>query len=248
MPYHLMLITLVFLSLASHRADAAVVLDFEDRASSPTFSGLSNVGNLYSNSGFTVAALQRPGVTSSPVFLVAGQASIVYAGSTALFTNSDYLTEIRRQDLGAFSLNSMDISEWNTDVSPRTITFTGTKADLSSVSQSVTLDGTFGFETFALTGFNDVVRVQWLQTTLSHQFDNVVLDASASPSAVVPEPSGWMTCLTLAMLGFVYRHYRLHRAAPPATEWFHWCRGNESRSLDTPSFLRLKLRCQHART
>ena len=61
----------------------------------------------------------------------------------------------------------------------------GTRSDASIVTQTFNLDGNFGLETFAFTGFTDLVSVTWDQVVDYHQFDNVVL---------TPEPS------TLALL------------------------------------------------
>lgn len=98
-----------------------------------------------------------------------------YGGSTALsaqWTPSTF--SLRKEDGGAFSLASMDLCEISRTAAPATVTFTGHRADGSTVVQSWALDGVFGFQTANFAGFDGVVEVTWVSSsTTLHQFDNV---------------------------------------------------------------------------
>src|SRR5262249_39342179 len=84
---------------------------------------------------------------------------------------------------GAFTLTSMNLSEYRPGIpfNHAVVTFTGTKADSTTVQQTWHSDGVFGFETVPFVGFNNVVSVSWTfnyvgnNDTDFHQFDNVVL-------------------------------------------------------------------------
>jgi len=71
------------------------------------------------------------------------------------------------------------LRELNGTLGPQTITFTGTRADNSTVQQTVTTDGVccdvgdnFGVETFEPTGLTGLVSLQWPAELVTH--DNIV--------------------------------------------------------------------------
>ena len=66
--------------------------------------------------------------------------------------------------------------------------FVGSLASGGTVSFALSLDEVFGFQTVDFGGlFSDVTAVSWTQVYNYHQFDNLVLDASAA--AALPEPA-----------------------------------------------------------
>jgi hypothetical protein len=97
---------------------------------------------------------------------------------------ADGVNLLTREDGATFTVVSIDIAEFQpTNLTPRQVSFTGTKADGTKVTQTFTTDGLAGFETFTLQGFNDLVSMSWVQAYPYHQFDNIALD----PVAVGPQ-------------------------------------------------------------
>ncbi len=145
--------------------------------------------NSVSEDGFTVA------ITSSPLanLEVFGSAHPSFAGSTSLSTFSQIQTvAVTRDGGGEFTLQSLDLSEYQSGpvFSPAQVTFTGYRADSSTVTQTVTSDGVFGFQTVNFAGFTDLLSVIWMTSELGapdsfHQFDNIVLKTGA---AQIPSP------------------------------------------------------------
>jgi hypothetical protein len=110
----------------------------------------------------------------------------------------DNVITLTHDDGTPFSLLSIDLARnFPFDPAP-TVTFIGTKAGGGTVTESFTVttpEGVRAFQTFAFTGFTDLVSVSWGQPVLAdglHQFDTIRL-------AVIPEPS----TLTLAGIGGV---------------------------------------------
>lgn len=114
-----------------------------------------------------------------------------YLGSVS-FSNGAWfgVTRLTRAGGGPFTLVSIDLDTFNTsdwpapappDWSvPQTVTFTGTRADGTTVTQSFTTDSTIRrAETFAFRAdFADVTSVEWPQLSPSfHHFDNVVVSS-----------------------------------------------------------------------
>lgn len=147
-----------------------VVLDFEE------ITGPDEVLHLdtYTRDGFVVSG-------SGPFVAVIDPASIWWSGSKALFNNiMGGTTTLAREDGGLFRLASLDLAELPPfGPAPRIITFTGTRADGSQVVETVTTDGSAGFETATFSSFHAVTSVMWAQEADFHQFDNVTLGAPA---------------------------------------------------------------------
>jgi hypothetical protein len=157
----------------------AVVMTFESLAVNSAF--FNNAGSTYTESGFTV-------VSQPPTFLAWGTLSTFYPGSTALFSNTSN-SNIRLTQVGggAFNLSSIDLTNALGDNVPVTVSFTGTRADSSTVAQSFTTDNVVRtLETFNFTNFTNLVRVDWAQGSVFHQFDNI--NVSAAATTAVPEP------------------------------------------------------------
>ena len=97
------------------------------------------------------------------------------------------------------------------------VTFTGTKADGTTVVQTFQVDQTgFFFKTFTFSNFTDLVSVNWTQPLFGttdpnnpnlilglHQFDNITLN-------VVPEPSS-MSLICLGIGGLVLGRHAIGR-------------------------------------
>nr|WP_320010236.1 PEP-CTERM sorting domain-containing protein [uncultured Desulfobulbus sp.] len=161
----------------------AAVIDFESLAHDD--STTVDHGATYVEDGIVIKNLAT--VESSgwePSLASFGIQSWGYAGSTALFNdNLEGVTWIASAVSPLFSVYSIDLSElYDLGVS-ETVTFYATNSSGATVSQSFTLDGSFGMETFSFSSdFIDVASVYWIQTDYGVQFDNIV----TSP---VPEPS-----------------------------------------------------------
>jgi hypothetical protein len=146
----------------------AVVLDFNELPNTFT-----SIGNSYTNQGFTIASGlgTRGNLSTTSLFIES-------VGATASLT---------KVGGGAFDLSSIDLAGNNNDPTPVPVTFTGQKADNSTVSQIFTTSGTLTLNTFNFTNFTNLVSVNWAQDVFPyHQFDNI--NVSAASATAVPEP------------------------------------------------------------
>ncbi len=151
-----------------------VLVDFDELAHPG--SGVGPTANTYQSEGLRFTGYSGAfGVGGDAEALTSmGSAASAYPGSASLLNRFFNGTiELRSSDNQPFQLNSLDISESNSDApnAHRTLTFLGTKADGTSVSQSVTTDGTFGFESVTFTNFSDLTSVRW--GSQSTHVDNV---------------------------------------------------------------------------
>ncbi|HEY1377574.1 MAG TPA: PEP-CTERM sorting domain-containing protein [Gemmataceae bacterium] len=180
-----------------------------------TFGALTHAGNgfdfipsPYDESGYRFTmALQRLVVweTNSPS----------YSGSAAVTTEnpSDTFT-LTRAGGGEFALTAIDLGQVYPGSRPAfTLSFTGTRPDNSTATQSFTVPaGTGGPPvmtrfTFG-PAFGDVISVQWSQAFPYHQFDNVAV----SGITPVPEPGTF----ALAAGGAVALRLSRRRTRPAA--------------------------------
>ncbi len=98
-----------------------------------------------------------------------------YPGSASLLNRfSSGYTEFSRIDGSPFDLSSIDLSEINDSQLTGTFTITGTTSTGSTVVETVTKDGTFGFQTVELTGFEDLVTVRI--DGQGYHIDNIIAD------------------------------------------------------------------------
>jgi hypothetical protein len=167
-----------------------VVLDFESLSTPGT--GVTYIGRSYTEDGFNLEGWPAD-------LLCFNLDSVRFAGSTALFaavagktpTNAD--TMLTHADGLAFDLLSINLSEIILSASGTMATFIGTRSDNSTITDSLALDGVFGFETFSPQGFTDLISLRltydYSLPSDKYQYDNITLD-------IIPEP------VTLLLLAF----------------------------------------------
>ncbi len=154
-----------------------VTLDFEELA----HSGDDIEIGTYEMDGYLIETTASTSYNTH--FRIAGTGGgIYYTGSAALRAVWTPVTIIlSRPDGAVFNLESIDLTKfWDAPQPPyATVAFTGFFADGSTVSQSFIVDH-FGMQTYQFTGFEDVARVEWDDTSFdeSHQFDNLVMTHS----------------------------------------------------------------------
>lgn len=171
----------------------ATVIDFQSLEHGGT--GWSSAGWNYSEDGYS---LHNLGGTHP--FGAFGTNAGRYAGSTAIFNNTvGGGTELVANNGSAFDLTSIDLSELNGPTSAN-VTFIGTLLGGGTVSQTFTLDGIFGFQTFVFDAvFSNLLRVSWIQAAPYHQFDNIVINGG-NGGQNVPAP-GALGLLGLGLIG-----------------------------------------------
>jgi hypothetical protein len=146
--------------------------------------GTFDIGTAYTEDGMTVTAVQG-------TLIYVGTLSTSFAGSTMLFHHiGGGLLDLTTADGRAFDFISIAIAELPSfdgsngrpiNFGPFEITFVGTKANGSTVSQTVTAEPFPVVTTFKVHGFSNVVSVQWRQGgggapgRSTHQFDNVII-------------------------------------------------------------------------
>jgi hypothetical protein len=178
------------------QSSAATVLTFEQLASpADNFS----IGRTYMEQGFELDDITT---TSAFGFATWGSSNMFFSGSTALMNNNDAgITKLTQVGGGAFQLNSIDLTvlyPGYTGDGNVAVTFTGTKLDSSTVSQTFAVnDG--APQTFTFSGFTNLASVTWADNATYHQFDNVNI-------APVPEPETYAMFLAgLGLMGFAAR-------------------------------------------
>jgi hypothetical protein len=153
-------------------------------------------GATYTEAGFTftnIATVESSGfapslATYGSMVTVDQEPYGYYTGSTALINNNyEGITVLTRLDGNAFSFNSIDLAElypMNDTSLAFDVTFTGSFADGSSATQTVTLDNLTGVQSYVFSAFSNVVSVNWAQGGLDfHQFDNVNVAPVPVPAA-----------------------------------------------------------------
>lgn len=170
----LMLMAAVLLQAA---AVSAEVIDFESLASDDA--GYYEWGTSYTEGGYQL--------TSDDMFASDGlQSSLYLGGSTYVYTAymGEYDIALTSRDGSLFDVSSIDLAELmlpygGTDVS---VTFTGTKADSTTVATTFTLDGSDGWETFLFGDeFSSLTSLVWNNVADYHAFDNITVEASSVP-------------------------------------------------------------------
>jgi hypothetical protein len=168
------------LSVLSIAPAQAAVMTFESLALNDN--AIHNAGSTYTESGFTLSYSGQIGL------LYYGNQRSGYQGSTALFPYANAsLISLTKVGGGAFDLASIDLTDFTGGGGQQTIfNFTGTRADNSTITQSVTVDTLPGFQTFNFSSFTNLAKVEWNSGGSTPQFDNI--NVSAAATAAFPEP------------------------------------------------------------
>lgn len=113
-----------------------------------------------------------------------------YTGSVAIFANwLEDVIVMSRADSQAFDVLSIDMADVFLGPTGQTVTLIGTRADTSTVTNTITLSPSTALTTYSLTGMTNIVSMSLDDSANSFfQFDNIVTEA-------VPEPA------TMAVMG-----------------------------------------------
>ena len=179
------------LALGSASVQANVTLDFESLCHNRA---ISSATGHYVERGFQL---------ESSAFAAWGMYNRNAAGTAALFSVYDSDTTTFSAVNGqSFDFQSIDLSEAFRSGGFVPVTFVGHRADGSTVVDPTVLDGTFGFETHAFQGFDNLTSVTWQQNESYHQFDNISV-AFTSRAQAAPVPGAVMLgVLGLGLVGF----------------------------------------------
>ena len=181
--------------LAGAPSAFATIITFDALGSTGT--GANNVADGYTEAGYQFNSLGFGGFPDA--FAVWQSGSTRYAGSPALFNNDPGdTTEMTKVGGASFSLISIDLSSLYLDSpSNDSVTFIGTKADNSTVTNTFSLTTPNSMKTFNFSGMTNIVALDWMQGFPYHQFDNINI-------GTVPEPASFAV-LGLGMLALIRR-------------------------------------------
>lgn len=118
-----------------------------------------------------------------------------YGGSAALFVDDIRGVEaiLTREDGSSFSVSSIDLARLFGTATAE-VTFIGTTRGGGTVQQTVPVTG-LAFETFPLSGFDDLIELRWSQATgfspKLHQFDDIALTLANPGSRAACREGGW---------------------------------------------------------
>lgn len=194
-------------------------------------SGSTSEGNSYTQQGFTFTDLLNGPFGNGLAVWQASSSNLpsLNTADTSLFEFfGSSTTELTQSGNAAFTLNSIDLAQYNSlqSAGTFTVTFTGTYADNSTVSQTFTVNRTVGtpvLQTFVFSSFANVVKVDFTQGTAgsgtAYQFDNVVINA-------VPEPATiFLGAISLA--GLCASKMRTSRRTAKTTLRTRWTRSSQ---------------------
>jgi hypothetical protein len=179
----------------------ATTIDFESLLHPDD--GATNVVSPYVEDGFVLTSTW--GGFSHPPFSVWGTASPNFAGSTGLFGDvGGTVFTLSRLDGSSFDVASIDLSSVYripvTDLRLET-GFFGFRDDSSFIERNISIRPFFGFRTFALPGFTDIVFLTWSEPGLTtivleqHQFDNIVIAPEPGPALLLFVGLGLTGCI-----------------------------------------------------
>lgn len=199
-------------------ASASTIINF----SSLTQPGTNpySEGVSYTQQGFTFASGSSLDVWEASSTNLPGLST----ANTSLFQfYADATTTLTDAGNAAFTLNSIDLAPLIAgSTGTFDVTFTGTFADSSTVSQMVSVNNALGLQTFDLSGFTNIVSVSFEQGTnigffaqqdTAFQFDNLVINSSPT---TVPEPRSlpFLAITGFALIGFaVYQKRNRYRTS-----------------------------------
>jgi hypothetical protein len=171
-------------ALTTVGAAQAFVIDFED-ITGADYGSFIAYGDEVQTQGFVFESELYQGFDSAIASWT--DETSYYTGSIAIFANYyDDVLKIYQASGDPFSLFSVDLADVYLAQESQTVTFYGTRADSSTVTESFYLaDGT-SLNTFYFADMTDVVEVEVWTDSWWYQMDNL---------NVVPEPA------SLAVLG-----------------------------------------------
>jgi hypothetical protein len=175
----------LFVSVAA--ASQAVVITFDALGSAGTTS--NNVASPYTELGYTFTS-NSSGTGNE--FAVWQSGSVDYTGSPALFNNFDSgITTLTAVGGSAFNVVSIDLANvYRTAGTNQIVSFTGTRADTTTVTNNFTLTDSANMHTFTFTGMTNMVSMAWTQLSPYHQFDNVTLSPVPEPASILLVAAG----------------------------------------------------------
>jgi hypothetical protein len=192
LPFRLLPVFVLSLAIASNAR--SLTLTFDELAS-VSASSSTNIGNIYSGNGFSIAGTMSQSWSGSG-FHAIQESSPLWTGSPGLaYFGVGAQLELVRTDGTPFGLNSIDISRGDSNTGLIPVTFTGVKLDGSKVFQSYWFQENWigRHETFLFDGqFKELSALSWQQGAEWHQFDNIVISSVPEPTTAALLFSGLM--------------------------------------------------------
>jgi hypothetical protein len=159
------------------------------------------IGNLYQSGDFNF--------TSSNLFY-RGTQSIYYPGSGALYTQASDPMTITRDGGLAFNFYGANVAE--RENAAETIGFVGTRADGSTISSSIRLDGSFPTpQTLGFAGFTNLVSLRF---SGGDQLDRIIFSDLVSPPASDATVHFDQATLGTVAAAYPENGYQFHSSAP----------------------------------
>lgn len=190
-------LAIVAVSLFAAQSAAAAVIDFSAFVASDAY----NIGAPIQSQGFQFDTSPENGINDLLFHGTSDPFNANPTGTTIQVGSSSLLLVMTKVGGGAFDLVSVDLADRSNLGYSVEVTFTGTFADSSQITQVVDTDAAVGLQTALLSGFADVVSVM-----ISSTFGPVSPDQTSDLLAqyvnfdtgngdTVPEP------MTFALLG-----------------------------------------------
>jgi len=172
---------------------SAAIIDFEDLNNNGT-GGFTLYGDNFDSGGYNFASVVHAGDNQALASWTIDLPSF-YTGTIAPFMNySDDEMNMTKVGGGAFDVGSIDLTDVFRDGTLSTVDFVGTRADSSTVTQSVFVADGVNLQTYALNNMTNIVSLGWKSVEGRWtQFDNI---------NIVPEPAS-MTVLGIAALAMM---------------------------------------------
>ena len=170
-------------------ASQAQVIDFEDVPNADPFFTLH--GDTVLSGGFQFASVFEVGLPEAIASW--GSSMSLYTGSVAIFAN--YPNDVLAMTIiggGAFDVSSIDMADALLNPINQTVTFIGTRADTTTVTNQITLTNSSSLNTYFFSGMTNIVSLTMDDTNDSaFQIDNI--------NTAVPEPAT-LIALSIGMI------------------------------------------------